>query len=185
MKVSLFCCRKCHKIGHIAARCAAVKTKSRRPPSWRSGASSEHYTVVKSSDAPQDLAVVSADISSADDLSVPVLKEDPVPSPAPVLDVPPGLVGGQDPLPSPAPAPILPPGSMGGQLAMGSSKKIVGFSDSPGLHCSVSSGDWIAEAAKVEDGWTMVKRKNTRPLAPPLEMNLRSCKGGSKSKGKL
>ena len=29
-----FCCRKCHKIGHIAALCAAMKTKSKRPPSW-------------------------------------------------------------------------------------------------------------------------------------------------------
>lgn len=28
-----FCHRKCHKTGHIAARCAAVKTKSRRSPS--------------------------------------------------------------------------------------------------------------------------------------------------------
>ena len=61
---------------------------------------------------------------------------------------------------------------MGGQLALGSSRKIVGVSDSPGLHCSVSSRDWIAEVAKVEDCWTMVKRKNTRPSAfrnaPPI-----------------
>ena len=28
-----FRCRTCHKTSHIAARCAAVKTKSRRPPS--------------------------------------------------------------------------------------------------------------------------------------------------------
>lgn len=69
-------------------------------------------------------------------------------------------------------------------MSLGSSRKIVGFSDSLGLHCLVSSGDWIAKVAKVEDGWTMVKRNNTRPSAPPLEMNLRSCKGGSKSKGK-
>ena len=92
-----FRCRKCHKTGHIVARSAAVKTKSRRPPSWWSGASSEHYTVVNSMDAPLDLVVASVDDSFVDDLSVPVLEEDPIPSPAPVLDVPPGPVGGQDP----------------------------------------------------------------------------------------
>lgn len=64
--------------------------------------------VVKSKDAPLDSMVVFADDSSADDLLVPVLKEViPVPSPAPILDVPPGLVGGQDP-PTPAPSSDIP-----------------------------------------------------------------------------
>ena len=57
-------------------------------------------------------------------------------------------------------------------MATSSSRNIVGVSIFPRLHCSFSSRDWIVEAAKVEDGWTMVKRKNTRPSNPPLEMNL-------------
>lgn len=69
-------------------------------------------------------------------------------------------------------------------MAMGSSKEIVVVYVSPGLHRSISLGDWFAKAAKVEDGWTAVKRKKTRPYAPPLVMNLRSCKGGSKLKFK-
>ena len=73
--------------------------------------------VVKSKDAPLDSAVVYTDNSSADDLSMSVLEEVVhVPSPALVLDVPPSPVGGQDPLSSPTPAPILvlSPGSVGG-----------------------------------------------------------------------
>ena len=51
--------------------------------------------------------------------------------------------------------------------------EIVVFSDSPGLHCFVSLGDFIAKETKVEDGWTTVNRKKARPFSPPLEMNLR------------
>lgn len=97
---------------HIAACCATVMTKSRCPPSWWSGASSEHYMVVKSSDAPLDLVVASEDVSLADDILVPVLEKVLVPPPAPKLDFPPSLVGGQDP--SPGPIPILPPSFAGG-----------------------------------------------------------------------
>lgn len=85
--------------GHIATRYVAVKTKSRRPPSWWSGASTEHYTMVKSSVVHLDLAVVFEDVSSSNDLSVPVFEEIVVPSPAPVLDVPTGPVGARTLLP--------------------------------------------------------------------------------------
>ena len=67
---------------------------------------------------------------------------------------------------------------------MDSPRENVVASTSFGFHSLVSSRDWIGEATKVEDGWTVVKRKKSKPSAPPLEMNLRSCKGGSKSKGK-
>ena len=49
---------------------------------------------------------------------------------------------------------------------------------------SVSFGVWQIDEVKVEDGWTTVKRKKSKPSTPPLEMNLRSCKEGSKSKSK-
>lgn len=134
--------------------------------------------MVKSTDVPLDSVGVFEGVSSADDLSVSELVEDvqshgQVPSLVPALDVPPGLAGGQDLVPSLAPAlvPNFPLGSVGGQLASGSSREIV-VSDSPGLHCSVSYGDWFAEAAKVEDGWTAVKRKKTKPSAPPFDMYL-------------
>lgn len=135
--------------------------------------------VVKSSDAPLDLAVVSEDVSSTYVLSMLVFEEVLVPSLALVLDAPPSPIGGHDLFPSPGH--VL---SARGQLGTGSSKMNVGVSDPPGLHCSVSSRDWIAKVAKVEDGWTVVKRKNTRSSASPLDLNLRLCKGGSKSKGK-
>ncbi len=67
---------------------------------------------------------------------------------------------------------------------MGSLRENAVASASLGFHSSVSSRDWIGEAAKVEDGWIAVKRKKSKPFAPPLEMNLWSCKGGSESKGK-
>lgn len=49
----------------------------------------------------------------------------------------------------------------------------------------VSSGDWQTDATKLEDGWTTVKGKKSRFPIPPLDKNLWSHKGGSKSKPKL
>ena len=81
-----FHCRKCHKTCHIATRCAVGKTKSRRPHSWWSGASSKHYMVVKSMDMPLDFVAVLTDDSFADDLLVEEFIL-PVHSPALVFDV--------------------------------------------------------------------------------------------------
>lgn len=106
----------------------------------------------------------------------------PSPSPALALDDPHGPVGGQ----GPAPVPIFvldSLGAVGGLLASGSSWEDGFFSDS--LRLSASSQDWAAEAAKVEDGWTIVKKKKSRPSAPLLKMNLKSCKGGNNPKGKM
>ena len=82
------------------------------------------------------------------------------------------------------PGPVLgfPLGSAGGLLASDSSGEPGVFFVPPGR--SVSSGVWAAEAAKVEDGWTTVKGKKSRPSSHPLQMNLRSSTKGSKSKGK-
>ena len=144
--------------GHITARCVAGKTKSRRPPSWWSGSSSEHYTVKKSLVAPVDFV---AEVSSGDH-SVPVVEED-VPS---SVSTP-----ASDALP-------------GGQSSSDSPREIVVASASPRFHCFISSEAWVAEVAKVEDGWIAVKRKKTKPSTPPLDMNLRSRKGDIKLKGK-
>ena len=48
----------------------------------------------------------------------------------------------------------------------------------------VSSGNWQKDAARLEDGWIVVKGKKSRPSIPPLDINLQSHKGGSKSKSK-
>ena len=55
---------------------------------------------------------------------------------------------------------------------------------SPRAHGSLSSEAWVAEAENLEGGWTVVKRKKSKPSAPPLDMNLRSHKVNFKSKGK-
>ena len=60
---------------------------------------------------------------------------------------------------------------------------LLGTSASPGL-LSTSSGVWLGEAARLEEGWIAVKRNKSKPSLPPLEMFLRSGKGVSKSKGK-
>lgn len=70
-------------------------------------------------------------------------------------------------------------------MSTSSPREIFVASASTGFHYSISSRVWVAEAKKVEDGWIVVKRKKTRPSAPPLEMNLRSCKGGTKLKSTL
>ena len=91
----------------------------------------------------------------------------------------PGLCGGGQ-----VPVPVLdfPLVSAGGLLASGSSGESGIFSDPLGR--SASSGDWSAEVDKVEDGWTAVKGKKSRPSSHLPHMNLRSSKKGSKSKGK-
>ena len=91
-----------------------------------------------------------------------------------------------DPIPSPIPvlATSLGPGE--GLSSSGPPKEIVllGASASPGP-LSTSSGDWLGEAARVEEGWIAVKRNKSKPSLPPVDMFLRSGKGVSKSKGKL
>ena len=68
-----------------------------------------------------------------------------------------------------------------GQLSAGSYREFASASVPSG---SVSSEVWVAEAAKLEDGWVAVKGKRSKPFAPPLDMNLRSRKGNFKSKVK-
>lgn len=48
----------------------------------------------------------------------------------------------------------------------------------------VSSGNWQNDAARLEDGWTAIKGKKSKYSIPPLDMNLQSYKGVSKSKSK-
>ena len=71
-----------------------------------------------------------------------------------------------------------------GQMLFDSYRESVVVSVSPDFHGSLSSEAWVAEAAKVEDGWIAVKRKKSKPFAPPLDMVLWSGKGNFKSKGK-
>ncbi len=49
----------------------------------------------------------------------------------------------------------------------------------------VSSRDWQKDAAKVEDSWIVVKGKRPKSSVPSLDMNLRSFKGGPKTKHKI
>ena len=194
--------------GHLAASCVVLKSRPRCPPSWWTRASPEHYSVHKpseeviSSEVVVDWvvvdwvveALVAADVwpsPIADSLPevaevrrFPVLAstgQAPVSAVAPTDGLPssPGVLGGDL-----VPGPVLgfPPGSAGGLLASGSSGEPGVFSVPPGR--SVSSGVWAAEAAKVEDGWTVVKGKKSRPSSHPSQMNLQSSKKGSKSKGK-
>ena len=192
--------------GHIAASCADQKSIPRRPPSWWARVSPEHYSVHKPSevDAPSEVEVgrvvdapvpvVAAVVRPspvADSLpkvaevcSFPGLASSgpaPVSAVAPEGDLPssPGLLGGGQ---VPVPGLDYPPGLVGGLLASSSSGESGVFSVPPGR--SASSGDWVAEAAKVEDGWTAVKGKKSRPPSHPSQLNLRSSKKGSKSKGK-
>lgn len=98
-----FCCRKCHITSHIATHCVAMKTKLRRPPSWWLGASSKHYTVLKSMVFPFKPMGDSSLVDAFGDHSVPVVVEDvqtsgldPVPSatPTPISYSLPSLIGG-------------------------------------------------------------------------------------------
>ena len=63
---------------------------------------------------------------------------------------------------------------------------LLDVSSSPVCHVisSVSSRDWQNDASKLEDGWIAVKGKKSKFLIPPLDKNLWSHKGGSKSKPK-
>ncbi len=149
-----FRCKNCHLTGHIAARCVAGKSKSRQPPSWWSGASFEHYIVKQSLDTSMDFVV---DVSP--DVHLEPVVEEVVSTP--ILDA----------LPK-------------SQLLSDSHREIGTASMPLGFHCSISSKAWVAEAAKIEDGWIVVKSKRSKPYAPPLDMNLLSCKGNFKSKGK-
>lgn len=47
---------------------------------------------------------------------------------------------------------------------------------------ALDSLDWQAEAAKVEEGWISVKRKDYKRSSPSFDMTLRSQKKGSKGK---
>ena len=120
----------------------------------------------------------------AEDCSSPGLASSgpaPVSAVAPEGGLPssPGLLGGGK---VPVPRLDFPPGPAGGLLASSSFGESGVFFVPPGR--SASSGDWAAEAAKVEDGWTAVKGKKSRSSSHPLQMKLRSCEKGSKSKGK-
>lgn len=44
-----FRCRRCFKTGHVVAKYDLEKVKVKKPSSWWKGASSQHYTVFKSS----------------------------------------------------------------------------------------------------------------------------------------
>ena len=91
-----------------------------------------------------------------------------------------------DPILFPAPNSVVLPSFVGGLSSSlsPSEKSLMVDVVAPFFLSLVSSGSWQVEAAKVEDGWTVVKRKKSKPIAPPLEMNLKSCKGGFKSKNK-
>ena len=56
------------------------------------------------------------------------------------------------------------------------------------LACNVDSfvslGVWHNDVAKLQDGWTTIKGKRSKSSVPPLDMNMWSYKGGSKSKSK-
>ena len=182
-------------IGHLAASCADQKSRPRCPPSWWARVSPEHYSVQKPSVvdvSPEAMVTKVVDASfpmvamevraPPTVVLLPEVAEDhksfglapsgptPISGDSPVGGLPssPGMLGG-----GLVPDHVLdfPPGSARGQLDSGS----FGESD---------SGDWAAEAAKVEDGWTAVKGKKSRPSSHPSQMNLRSSKKGSKSKGK-
>lgn len=89
----------------------------------------------------------------------------------------------QDPIPSPVPDLAALPSLGGGlsSLVPPRENALLSAPASLGL-LSVSSEAWLGEVARVEDGWIAVKRKKSKPSVPPLDMNLKSCKGGSKSK---
>ena len=137
-------------IGHIAARCAIAKTKSRHPPTWWSGASSEHYTVLKSTDVSLDALDDSPlEVSSphADDFPEPMVAEDVRSSP-PTSDLVPAVAKddrsfGLAPIPSPVPALVAVDlhAPIGGQSSTDSPRKNVVLHASPGFHSSVSFGD--------------------------------------------
>ena len=192
--------------GHLAASCFVQKSRPRRQPSWWAGVSPEHYSVHRSSEA---VAPSEAEVGRVVDAPVHVVVAVVRPSPVAVSlpkvaedcsflglassgPAPFSVVAPMGGLPSsprfldggqvPVPGMVIPPGPAGGLLASGSFGESGVFSVPPRL--SASSGDWAAEAAKVEDGWTAVKGKKSRPPSHPSQLNLRSSKKGSKSKGK-
>ena len=194
-----FRCRKCHKTGHLATSCSSDKSRPNHSPSWWKNALDDHYTVhlarpdgdvldsqVAATPANPTGSLEALETSTAPPMPVafPSFKDSSAefvsgfPGPSPAL-----ASGSQAPVPPPAPAPALvSPGPVGGLLASGSLGEAVVLPDPPG--CSVSSGEWAAAAALVEDGWTTVKGKKSKTSPHPSQMNLRSCKKGSKSKGK-
>ena len=57
-----FRCRKCHKTGHLVAKCS-FDSRPKKSPTWWKGVSDDHYTVQKApsigdSGSPQDTLVV-------------------------------------------------------------------------------------------------------------------------------
>lgn len=167
-----FRCRNCHLTGHIAARCDAGKSKSRRPPTWWTGVSSKHYKVRQPLvDSVVSEAEFSPAVSEAEDS--PDVSEADV---SPVVLSEPAVAEG---IPSFVSSPV--PACPMGQLSAGSYREVASASVPSG---SVSSEVWVAEAARLEDGWVAVKGKRSRPSAPPLDMNLRSRQGKFKSKAK-
>lgn len=186
-----FRCRKCHQNGHIATHCVAGKAKARRPPSWWLGVAKDHYTVRKSPDVTMaPLAEVSPDDEPVDEEDA----SSPVSSPS--SDAPPGglflTVSSSETVLASASLGLLVPAAMDTDIVVSSlcdpprrsasSRENVLASLSPGLHYSDSSEVWDAEATKVEDGWTAVKRKKSKPSVPHLDMNLRSRKDVVKEK---
>ena len=146
----------------------------------------DHYTVSKSPD------VTMAPLAEVSPEDEPVDEEDassPVSSPS--SDAPPGgllqtVPSSETVLASASPG-ILVPAAMVTDVVVSprgpaSSWKNVLASSSPGLLYSDSSEAWDAEAAKVEDGWTAVRRKKSKPSVPHLDMNLRSRKDVVKEK---
>ena len=75
--------------------------------------------------------------------------------------------------------------ALGLRISISPSMKYLGVSFAPlGSHSSMCSRVWQIDEAKVEDRWTAIKGKKIKSSIPPLDMNLRSYKGGSKSKCK-
>lgn len=170
-------CRKCHLTGNIVACCGAGKSNARRSPSWWTGASSEHYTVKQSLVAPA-VSEVEASVLSEPVVAEAALANHPVDSVAVGSHLSEPVVK-ELALVSP-PASDDPPR---GQMPFVSLRVFAEASASPSFHGSLSSEAWVAEAAKLEDGWIAVKGKKAKPSVPPLDMTLRLRKGNFKSNG--
>lgn len=179
-----FRCRKCHKIGHLAARCSSEKVRSKKSPSWWKGVSDNHYTIQKVSSDGDGLVGSSQDSLVADYV---VVSNDSNDAPTVVTNtvVPPSVVVVVDPIVAPLTA-LSQEGAIVPSTAVVPSRSDGGVSSPTArvleVGCDVVDLAWQKAARKVEDGWTTIKGKKVKSSTPSFDMSLCSQKTRPKCK---
>lgn len=180
-----FRCRRCFKIGHAAAQCGfEKKTKT---TTWWNGASLQHYMVEKRSDQLRsfsEVVVSDSHAAGASDSQVAgVLTAGVSPSSAGEATMINHIEHTIRPVSVSTDGASFPISGCSPVISTPIQANFVVSSRAVDFHPREIDGlAWQAKAAQVEEGWTTVTGKKSKPSGPSFDMTLRSNKRNSNCK---